>query len=122
MKKLIQSIFQVKSAERTKWQIIFWWELRRILYNLIVLIVGLISLFFIIILAEAEPGEDVFNSFAIFLFGIMCNVCYTLGWFTEMFAPKSITYGPKMFKIGLAFTLFWVLLPAVLHITFWIFK
>jgi hypothetical protein len=32
---------------------------------------------------------------------------YTLGWPTEVFIKRSLTYEPKMFKRGLYFTKFW---------------
>lgn len=71
-------------------------------------------------LVNLKPGEDLQEPLAIIGFGFLCNLGYTLGWLTEMFKTKSKTYGPNMFKIGLYVTLFWVFLPAVLHILFWI--
>ena len=103
-------------------QKIIWWEERRVLYNLIVLIIGLISLLiskfcYLYIQKETlEPSEDFVEPIVILLFAILCNVCYTFGWLTEIFVKKNTTYAPKMFKIGLFFTLFWVLLPAIIHL------
>ena len=71
-------------------------------------------------LVDLEPGEDLQEPLLVLSFAFLCNVGYTLGWLTEIFKTKSKTYGPKMFKVGLYFTLFWVFLPAVLHILFWI--
>ena len=71
---------------------------------------------------ELEPGEDLQEPFALFVFAFLCNLGYTLGWLTEIFKNKTMTYGPKMFKIGLYFTLFWVFLPAAIHIILWIGK
>jgi hypothetical protein len=123
MLKIINDMFlNVKTEDRNFFQIILWWELRRILYNAITLVCGLVSLTLIFYFAEVElePGEDLIEPLGLIFFGLLCNLCYSLGWITELFTPKSTTYGPKMFKIGLCFTLFWVFLPAVIHIIFWI--
>jgi|TARA_B110000902_G_scaffold117179_1_gene137449 hypothetical protein len=66
------------------------------------------------------PGEDLQEPLAIIGFAFLCNLGYTLGWITEIFMDKSRRYGPKMFKIGLYFTLFFVFLPAVVHVLLWI--
>jgi hypothetical protein len=118
--KILNTLLTVDKEDRNAIQIIGWWEIRRILYNLIVLICGLISMTIMSALINLEPGEDLQEPLAIIGFAILCNLGYTLGWLTEIFKEKTKTYGPKMFKIGLYFTLFWVFLPAVLHILFWI--
>jgi len=66
---------------------------------------------------DLEPGEDLYEPIMVFIFLILCNIGYTLGWLTEIFIKKSETYGKKMFKIGLYFTLFWTFIPSIL----WIF-
>ena len=118
--KMLDRLLTVDKEDRNTFQIIGWWEMRRILYNLIVLICGVISLLVMSAFVDLEPSEDLIEPFAIFGFGILCNLGYTLGWLTEVFNKKGKTYGPGIFKIGLYFTLFWVFLPAVLHIIFWI--
>ena len=118
--KLFENLLTVQNEERNRLQIICWWEIRRILYNLIVLAAGILSMAIMHALVNLEPGEDLQEPLAIIGFGILCNLGYTLGWFTEIFSDKSKKYGPKMFRIGLYFTLFWVFLPALLHIVFWI--
>ena len=118
--KMLDRLLTVDKDDRNTFQIIGWWEMRRILYNLIVLICGVISLLVMSAFVDLEPSEDLIEPFAIFGFAILCNLGYTLGWLTEVFNKKDKTYGPVIFKIGLYFTLFWVFLPAVLHIVFWI--
>ena len=118
--KMLDRLLTVDKEDRNTFQIIGWWETRRILYNLIVLICGVVSLLVISAFVDLEPSEDLIEPGAIFGFAILCNLGYTLGWLTEVFNKKDKTYGPTIFKIGLYFTLFWVFLPAVLHIVFWI--
>ena len=114
--KSLDSRLTVHTEDRNIFQIIGWWELRRILYNLIILAAGLISFSIISILVYVKPGEDLQEPLALFVFGLLGNLGYTLGWLTEILGKKSVTYGPEMFKLGLYFTLFWVFLPAALHI------
>ena len=123
MRKLYNYIFTVKTAERSKFEIILWWELRRIFYNFVVLVTGIISLS-VILYADVfhVDGDEGLEPLGIFVFAFLCNVCYTLGWFTEIFIPKCTTYGPKMLKIGTGFTLAVVLFPALIHIGIWIFN
>jgi len=119
--KLLNRFLTVDEENRNFFQIIFWWEIRRILYNFIVLFFGFLSLVIMSALVTLEPGEDLVEPIAVFFFVVLCNIGYTLGWFTELFVKKSNTYGPKMFKFGLAFTLFMVMLPAIIHFVFFLF-
>lgn len=123
--KLLEKLLQVKTDNRTFFEIIIWWELRRILYNIIVLIGGILS---IIIMLQAaservhlDPGEDLYEPIMIPIFAFLCNAGYTLGWLTEVFIKRSLTYGPKMFKRGLYFTLFWIFLPSTIWVIVAIF-
>jgi hypothetical protein len=73
-------------------------------------------------MVNVQPGEDLVEPFAILGFGILCNLGYSLGWLTEIFIKRDNAYGPKMFKIGLSFTLFFVFLPLAIHTFLWIFR
>ncbi len=118
--KYLNKLLQVKTEDRNLFQVIVWWELRRILYNIIVLIAGILSLIIMITAASGrvhlEPGEDFFEPIMIPIFAVLCNMGYTLGWLTEVFIKRSATYGPKMFKRGLYFTLFWIFLPSTIWV------
>lgn len=116
--KYLNKLVSVKTEKRNIFQIIIWWEIRRILYNIIVLIAGILSIIIMTKTAsgrvQLEAGEDLCEPIMIPIFAILCNIGYTLGWITELFIKPTITYGPKMFKIGFYFTLFWVFLPATI--------
>lgn len=71
-------------------------------------------------IVNVPPGEDLVEPLAVIGFGILCNLGYTLGWLTEIFLKPTSTYGPKMFKRGLLFTLLFVFLPLVIHVVLWI--
>ena len=123
--KLLNPLLKVKTEDRNVFQIIIWWELRRILYNIIVLICGILSLLIMMSAAsgrvELEPGEDFYEPLMIPIFAVLCNFGYSLGWLTEIFIKRSLTYGTRMFKVGLYFTLFWVFLPTIIWIGIAIF-
>ena len=72
------------------------------------------------IIVNVPPGEDLQEPFAIIGFAFLCNVFYTLGWITEIFKEKNLLYGPRMFKKGLYFTLFFIFAPLLIHIVMWI--
>jgi hypothetical protein len=120
--KYLDKLLEVNHIDRNAFQIIFWWELRRILYNLLALLGGFISLLLMSVIVNVPAGEDLVEPFAIIGFGILCNLGYSLGWLTELFIKRNNTYGPKMFKIGLFFTLFFIFLPLVIHIILWILR
>jgi hypothetical protein len=120
--RILDKILEVRREQRSIVRIIGWWELRRIFYNLVVLVSGIISMSIMSSLIELKPGEDLEEPIVIIGFAFLCNLFYTLGWLTEILRERSLTYAPKMFKRGLYFTLFWVFLPALLHIIFWIFR
>ena len=120
--KYLDRLLEVPSDDRNTFQILLWWELRRILYNIIVLAFGIICLMIISAIVNVRSGEDLVEPLAIIGFGILCNLGYSLGWLTEIFRKKDKKYGPKMFKIGLRFTLFFVFLPLAIHFVLWIFR
>ena len=133
---LLQKIFLVNTADRTKLQIILWWELRRILYNAIVIVSNLISMlvmftslgYFQVGSSQTEyyygytPAWEWIDLSEVLGFFIIINAIYSLGWIFEIFIPRNHTFGPIMFKVGLGLTLFYVFLPAFMSIIFWIIK
>lgn len=118
--KLLNPLLKVKTEDRNIFQIILWWELRRILYNIIVLACGVLSILILVVATsgrvDLEPGEDLYEPILIPIFAILCNLGYTLGWLTEICIKRSLIYGKKMFKIGLYFTLFWLFLPTTIWV------
>ncbi len=107
-------LITVDTTDRNFIQIILWWEIRRILYNCIVFLFGMLSLILISCFTTIQNGEDTVEPLVILAFALVCNIGYTLGWITELMTSKSNTYGPKMFKFGLFFTLIVVLIPALI--------
>jgi len=107
------------------WDAIAWWEIRRIPYNLVILAVGTISFGAIEFIGSyvVEPGEDAMEPLLVWVgvaaYGLAANLCYTLGWMTEILWTRGDTtlteaIRPKVFRIGLAFSALVTLSPAVL--------
>lgn len=102
--------------------IIGWWESRRLFYNVVVGLTGLVSLVFLRFLCM----NHIFNASALggvlimlwgaFCVAIMANVCYTAGCICDSFArhfwkDKAESFGPILFSLGLIFSLLVVALP-----------
>lgn len=117
-------LLQVKDEDRTCSQIIFWWEQRRILYNIVV---GIVGFFCWGMIQKLSPQyAAIVNPFSIVSFACLCNIAYCLGWFTEsllltyakatgnIHCNPGTTYGPFCFRLGLWFTLFVMFLPVAL--------
>ena len=106
------------------WQVILWWEIRRIAYNVIIGATGIAGLFIIAGMLEGRDlgSGDLGDPFlGIIFYGFTANVCYTGGWIVEFVASlvegkeRAAKLGVFFFKLGLLFSLFVTLiLPTVL--------
>ena len=121
----VDAILYAPAADTSStWSIIAWWEKRRIPYNFFVGSVGLASFILNLWLWTSyvqKPGEDDGFGPAVpaIVFGLLANVFYTSGWIVEVLAlwlrkRGSITLGPRLFKLGLIFSLVLASLPGLL--------
>lgn len=109
------------------WEILGWWELRRIPYNLIVGGVGVVSCG--VILAVAAIGSELFDEplglpdppiiavFVILAYGVAANVCYSGGCIAEWLVRKvwrerAGAFGEISFVLGGLFSILLTLAPA----------
>jgi hypothetical protein len=128
-KKANLRLLQRKENLETAWQIIAWWEWRRIPYNLIVGGAGFLAcgcLFGIASFSERKFGEAIglpdsplFGILAIFLYGMAANFCYTAGWIFEILAKKfwktSLKdFGPAAFTLGTLFSVLLTFAPVII--------
>ena len=110
-------------------EIVFWWELRRFSYNLIVGLTGLIAGFFGILnafWAESHGWDAIGMPDGIFIialpviYGIMANICFSFGWIFEaayvLFRKKPLKYASKLYLAGLIFSVLMTLLPLALFV------
>jgi hypothetical protein len=116
-------LFTVPDRERTPSEIILWWESRRIPYNLIVGLFGLISLGIIALIEINSPyamGTG-FPLLCIIFFGLGANVFYTGGWIVELLArgmskEPSRNLGSQLLLAGLVFSVLLDFIPLVFFI------
>ena len=115
----------------TYWQIILWWEKRRLLYNALLLVVGIAALVaFEVLMGKAiPPGQDAEEPSGLLLgvcaYAFMANVCYTLGWFIEL-ASRNVDPAAArrrarwMFRNGLIFSCLLTAAPTWFAIVFYL--
>lgn len=66
---------------RRPWDAIVWWEIRRIPFNLLMLAIGLVSLYIFMLAGshvlgpDADVGSPVLGAI---VYGLAANICYTL--------------------------------------------
>jgi hypothetical protein len=112
--------------------IIRWWEIRRIPFNLIVCAVGFasISVFEVVANSMLPPGEDAEEPlallFGVIAYGVACNVAYTLGWIGEIYffqhaREAGLVFRNKAFLAGLLLSCVVPTLPVGLWIILWAF-
>lgn len=110
------------------WHTIAWWEARRVPYNLIVGITGVLSgaLCFVTgMLCEHFLGEPIgipdpplFALLAVAAYGVMANLCYTGGWVSELLVRKiwpeqANAFGKISLFLGLIFSILLTLVPGI---------
>jgi hypothetical protein len=81
MSTLTRFFFTPVRQSRNTWAVINWWESRRLVYNLAVGSAGLISLGVATAMAllPPHPMHHVFPWRVVLFYGVLANVCYTLG-------------------------------------------
>jgi hypothetical protein len=121
--------FFARSSNPTDtWHTIAWWEARRIPYNLIVGMTGVLSgaLCFVTgMLCEHFLGDPIgipdppyFALLAVAAYGLMANLCYTGGWVAELLVRKiwpeqANAFGKISFFLGLIFSILLTLVPGI---------
>lgn len=120
-------LFRRDPGTQTAPQVVAWWELRRVPYNVIVGIVGVVAAVIMIITAVTceqrggdpigLPDPPILAIFGVLVYGLMANICYTGGWVVELVVRKlrptaHRSFGPLAFGAGLAFSVLITLLQA----------
>jgi hypothetical protein len=119
-------LFQRTENLETTWQIILWWEKRRIPFNLIVGATGMLTCAFLFGLEMLLKNDFLDNilpdppAIAIFGYGVLANVCFSGGWIVELFAnaifkEQSKYFGEISFLLGTAFSVALTLFPILIY-------
>lgn len=108
-----------------------WWEARRLPYNAIVGVIGLVSGASMLTVAYVcarsggapigLPDPPLLAVVGVLAYGIGANVCYTGGWVTELLIARfwgvqTERFGPIAFTLGTVFSAIVTLAPAGLVI------
>ena|SRR5215216_2607363 len=129
--RLKEWMFSAPEGSRSATDIILWWELRRIPYNFIVGVSGLVSLllfyFFISRTNALKPGEDAVEPAALLVAPVVMNLCYTAGWVVEACLYKAHSkneevLGPKLLRSGLNLSVLVVTIPAAYWGGYWLLQ
>lgn len=110
---------------------IVWWEIRRIPYNVMLLVLGICTIAVVETVGGhyANPGEDVEEPLAIIfgaiVYGAAANVCYTLGWIADIFLLSGYPveakerYRARLFWAGIIISACLTLVPAIILPVLW---
>jgi hypothetical protein len=122
-------LFARGEHEVSTFEIILWWEKRRVPYNLIVGVAGLFTCAVTVAVAVIAsdkfgeplglPDPPIFAVLAVIAYGVGANVCYTGGWISEALVRKiwqerTGAFGQITFVLGLVFSVLITLAPAAL--------
>jgi hypothetical protein len=127
---MLRRLFSAGEVPSRNAEVIRWWELRRIPYNLVVGAVGLASIIVFELIASSmiPPGEDAEEPLALLLgvivYAVACNVGYTLGWIGEIYffghsREAGLIFRNRAFPVGLFLSCVIPTLPAGLWIILW---
>jgi len=111
--------------------VVTWWELRRIVFNLLLLIVGLAAIlgFEWIMNFAIPPGQDAEEPLGMlvgaFVYAVLANFCYTLGWVSELaWRKRDPTRARRMgigaYGLGLVFSVCLTTWPFWYACAFWV--
>lgn len=123
MSRLIKILFSLNLLDRNWYQVIGWWETRRLVYNAALIIFGLISLLIFLFVLNFDP--NIIQPFSIIFFIICANFFYTFGWVVELIirlfnTRKATSFALKSFKIGLIFSIVLTFFPTLFFSIHWV--
>lgn len=129
MHSLIERLYPLPDYRRTPFTLLRWWESRRLLYNQIVGGTGLATLGGLWVLSAlppiSEPMPLGFAAAGAMVYGILANLCYTMGWGVELGARllwgrDAPDLGPVLFRQGLIFSVGLTVLPLFVMTLAWV--
>jgi hypothetical protein len=127
---LVKRLISIPDHQGTRWQIISWWELRRLPYNLIVGLGGALGLLLFVQLNKLPPmlaSPPTVHLLPVILFGTGANFFYTAGWVAELIArdlwpEKAPRLGPQLLLTGSLLSVMLALFPALAAFVVWVWR
>ena len=127
MSRLVQVLFPEPTLHRSPFAIIRWWESRRLTFNAVVGVTGLVTLSVLAVGVFLPMGIPITELpwGAVVAYGVAANVCYSFGWIAESTIERWLgreTYGagPALFRHGLVFSVGLTLFPIAMAGFFWL--
>ena len=121
MSALTRILFPAPAEVRSTAAIFRWWESRRLTFNVVIGVTGLITLSAIKIIAFLPPLSIDMPVFwpGILAYGFFANLFYSLGFVTEAamqraWHDETPRVGPALFRQGLTFSVGLTLFPIAL--------
>lgn len=123
MSSLVEALYPLPDLRRTPLSTLRWWESRRLSFNLTVGAAGLTTISVLYLLSMILPWWGPLRLVealpAVAAYAVMANVCYSLGWLSELVArlawgPRAPHMGPLLYRQGLIFSVGLTLLPILL--------
>jgi len=124
MERGLEWLFHGHSGTTRK-EIIRWWEARRFRFNVLVGLVGVVTWILVLTAGSAavRPGEDfeepIMMIFGPLIYGVLANVCYTLGWTVDTIFYRG-TPRTRLFKAGLIFSVVLTAFPGLWAVAAWL--
>ena len=108
---------KLPETERKWYHVIMWWELRRIPYNLTLLVTGILGILCMTLVVDGTG--DFISGLSIMGFAFLANFIYTFGWVVELFLRffnrhKATSFGLKSFKIGFIISICGTFVPTLI--------
>ena len=123
------AISQEHAQPLTAFQVIGWWELRRIYYNAALLLIGVVAVMCMeLLMSQVLPsGDDAVEPIALFggivLYSLAANACYTLGWVLELQERHDPVQARKRaeqrYRLGFRFSAALTTAPFWFGLLFW---
>lgn len=98
------NLFKIKTANRKWYEIILWWEIRRILYNVIMYFIGYASFY---ICYVSIP-------LVYLVIGIVLNALYTTGWIIDLLYIQRLNDDNKKMQYPKRLFIYYLILSIIL--------
>ena len=111
------------------WDTIVWWEIRRVPYNAVLAILGVVTTAVVLWLGSHFTPDVSFAPLGLIagalLYGLGANAFYTLGWISELLWSSGDTsrterFRKRVFYVGLVASCLLTLSPVVLMPALWL--
>lgn len=115
------NLFKPMSSDAHYWDIMKWWELHRVPYNVVAMFTTFATIFIFEFLAVdmVKPGEDAIEPIAILVLLVVAalgwNLCYFLGPALDaLLKNEKGTHGPQLWTVGTIFSVVVLAAPITL--------